>query len=76
MCLGDHSTSQSGLRQNSDVQNVDDDWSEMLGAEVELKKLIDALIGDETLTKEKFTTFMSKKAKSHRREYDFNLDQK
>ena len=51
-------------------------WFEMLGAEVELKKLIDALIGDETLTKEKFTTFMSKKAKSHRREYDFNLDQK
>lgn len=50
-------------------------WFEMVGAEIEMKELEEALLGDADsfslkFTKERFTNFMSKRAKHHRRDYE------
>ena len=46
----------------------------MVGAELDLSKLMETLIGDGELTREKFARLMSSSAKSHRRDYDIGDD--
>ena len=43
------------------------------GAEVELKELIEDLIGDEQLGRDRFTAIMSKQVKRHLRDYDLGI---
>ena len=50
-------------------------WLGMVGAEVDMKELKESLLGDEKsehpkLTRNRFTDFMSKKAKQHLRHYE------
>jgi len=45
-------------------------WFEMVGAEMEMKELEGALLGEADFTRERFTDFMSKRAKHHRRDYE------
>ena len=50
-------------------------WFEMVGAEIEMNELEESLLGDPDsfslkFTKERFTDFMSKRTKHHRRDYD------
>ena len=46
----------------------------MVGAELDLSKLVDTLVGDDQLTREKFAKLMCSSAKSHRRDYDIGDD--
>ena len=48
------------------------DWFEMCGAEIDVSKLIDTLMSDGTLTRDKFVKFMTTLAKSHHRDYDIS----
>ena len=56
----------SGALEKSEL----DDWFQMVGAELDLSKLMETLVGDGELTREKFARLMCSSAKSHRREYD------
>jgi len=51
-----------------------DEWFKMVGAELDLSKLVDTLVGDGQLTREKFAKLMCSSAKSHRRDYDIGDD--
>lgn len=51
-----------------------EDWFKMVGAELDLSKLVDTLVGDGQLTREKFAKLMCSSAKSHRRDYDIGDD--
>merc|ERR1719429_47039 len=55
----------SGTLEKSEL----DDWFKMCGAELDLTKLLDVLVGEVELTRDKFAKLMSSSAKSHRREY-------
>ena len=46
----------------------------MCGAELDLTKLLDVLVGDGELTRDKFARLMCSSAKSHRRDYDIGDD--
>ena len=73
------------LRQTFDLIDMDgsgtlekselDDWFKMCGAELDLTKLLDVLVGEGELTREKFARLMSSSAKSHRRDYDIGDDE-
>ena len=60
----------SGALEKSEL----DDWFQMVGAELDLSKLVDTLVGDGQLTREKFAKLMCSSAKSHRRDYDIGDD--
>jgi len=47
-----------------------DDWFKMCGAELDLSKLTDTLLGEGQLTRDKFAKLMSSGAKTNRRDYD------
>ena len=47
-----------------------EDWFKMCGAELDLPKLLEVLVGDGELTRDKFARLMCSSAKSHRRDYD------
>ena len=74
----------SSLRQTFDLIDADhsgtlereelEDWFKMVGAELDLSKLVDTLVGDGQLTREKFAKLMCSSAKSHRRDYDIGDD--
>jgi len=49
-------------------------WFQMVGAELDLSKLMETLIGDGQLTRDKFAKLMCSSAKSHRRDYDIGDD--
>ena len=51
-----------------------EEWFQMVGAELDLSRLMETLIGDGELTREKFARLMSSSAKSHRRDYDIGDD--
>ena len=54
-------------------------WFEMVGAEIDIKEVKEAFLGDDRtsahldFTRDRFTDFMSKKAKHHRREYELGV---
>ena len=60
----------SGTLEKSEL----DDWFKMCGAELDLTKLLNVLVGEGELTRDKFAKLMSSSAKSHRREYDIGDD--
>ena len=74
----------SSLRQTFDLIDADhsgtlereelEDWFKMVGAELDLSKLVDTLVGDGQLTRERFAKLMCSSAKSHRRDYDIGDD--
>ena len=47
-----------------------DEWFAMCGAELDLSNLTDVLLGDGTLTRDKFAQLMCSEAKANRRDYD------
>ena len=49
-----------------------EEWFEMCGAEIDTSKLIDTMMSDDNLTREKFTKFMTSLAKTHHRDYDLS----
>ena len=54
-------------------------WFEMVGAEIDMDELKAAILGDGEnfaleFTRERFTDFMCKKTKHHRREYDLGVN--
>jgi len=51
-----------------------DDWFKMCGAEIDLTKLTDVLLGEGKLTRDKFAKLMCSSAKSNRRDYDIGDD--
>jgi len=51
-----------------------EDWFKMCGAELDLSKLTDTLIGEGELTRDKFARLMSSSAKTNRRDYDIGDD--
>ena len=51
-----------------------DEWFAMCGAELDLTKLTDVLLGDGQLTREKFAKLMCSGAKANRRDYDIGDD--
>ena len=48
------------------------DWFEMCGAEIDVSKLIDTMMSDGHLTRDKFIKFMTSLAKGHHRDYDLS----
>jgi len=48
------------------------DWFEMCGAEIDTSKLIDTMMSDGYLTRDKFIKFMTALAKTHHRDYDLS----
>ena len=61
----------SGTLEKSEL----DEWFQMCGAELDLSKLLDVLVGDGgELTRDKFARLMCSSAKSHRRDYDIGDD--
>ena len=48
------------------------DWFEMCGAEIDVSKLINTLLSEGTLTRDKFIRFMTTLAKGHHRDYDIS----
>ena len=46
----------------------------MCGAELDLSSLLEVLVGDGELTRDKFARLMCSSAKSHRRDYDIGDD--
>jgi len=47
-----------------------DEWFAMCGAEIDLTKLTEVLVGEKCLTRERFAKLMSSSAKTSRRDYD------
>ena len=47
-----------------------DEWFAMCGAELDLSKLTDVLLGEGQLTRDKFAKLMCSGAKTNRRDYD------
>ena len=60
----------SGTLEKSELE----DWFQMVGAELDLSKLMEVLVGDGELTRDKFARLMCSSAKSHRRDYDIGDD--
>jgi len=58
----------SGVLDRSELSN----WFEMCGAEIDVKKITETMLGDGKLTKVKFIKMMKAMAASHRREYDIS----
>ena len=52
-----------------------DEWFAMCGAELDLSKLTDVLLGDGQLTRDKFAKLMCSGAKANRRDYDIGDDE-
>ena len=48
------------------------DWFEMCGAEIDVSKLINTLLSEGMLTRDKFIRFMTTLAKGHHRDYDIS----
>merc|ERR1719384_426022 len=60
----------SGSLDKAELEN----WFAMCGAELDLTKLLETLVGDGELTRDKFARLMCSSAKSHRRDYDIGDD--
>jgi len=60
----------SGTLERSEL----DEWFKMCGAEIDLTKLTDVLLGEGQLTRNKFAKLMCSSAKSNRRDYDIGDD--
>jgi len=60
----------SGTLDKSELE----EWFKMCGAELDLTKLLETLVGDGELTRDKFARLMCSSAKSHRRDYDIGDD--
>jgi len=60
----------SGSLDKSELEN----WFAMCGAELDLSSLLEVLVGDGELTRDKFARLMCSSAKSHRRDYDIGDD--
>lgn len=58
----------SGVLDRSELTN----WFEMCGAEIDVKKITETMLGDGKLTRAKFIKMMKAMAISHRREYDIS----
>ena len=58
----------SGTLESNEIK----DWLEMCGAEIDVGKLIDTMMSDGCLTREKFIKFMTSLAKTHHRDYDIS----
>ena len=48
------------------------DWFEMCGAEIDTTELIDTMMSDGYLTRDRFVKFMTSLAKTHYRDYDLS----
>merc|ERR1712096_425423 len=51
-----------------------EEWLKMCGAEIDLTKLTDVLLGEGKMTRNKFAKLMCSSAKRHRRDYDIGYD--
>ena len=60
----------SGSLDRAELEN----WFTMCGAELDLSSLLEVLVGDGELTRDKFARLMCSTAKSHRRDYDIGDD--
>ena len=60
----------SGTLEQAELEN----WFRMCGAELDLSALLEVLVGDGELTRDKFARLMCSTAKSHRRDYDIGDD--
>lgn len=60
----------SGSLDRAELEN----WFAMCGAELDLSSLLEVLVGDGELTRDKFARLMCSTAKSHRRDYDIGDD--
>merc|ERR1719384_1045976 len=60
----------SGSLDKAELEN----WFAMCGAELDLSSLLEVLVGDGELTRDKFARLMCSSAKSHRRDYDIGDD--
>jgi len=58
----------SGVLDRSELRN----WFEMCGAEIDVSKITETMLGDGKLTRVKFIKMMKAMAASHRREYDIS----